>query len=223
MGEMIKYKRPDGKEAGGYYASPADKKNAPGVVVIQEWWGINPQLKRICDRWAQAGYRALAPDIYNGKLTTDMNEAAKLMNGTNFIEAAEQYVRGAVQHLKKEGGKVAVTGYCMGGAITIISAVKIPEADAAVCFYGIPPDTVAHPKDIKIPFQGHFANTDDWCNPKAVNDLEAKLKTSRSKFEIYRYDAQHAFCNEDRKEVYNEAAAKQAWERAQKFVKANVG
>lgn len=224
MGDMISYKRPDGSEAGGYLANPAAGESAPGVVVIQEWWGLTDQIKGVCDKYADAGYRALAVDLYDGKVTKDLDEAAKLMNATNFVEAAEQYVGGAVSYLKETGSpKVAVTGFCMGGAVTVISAVKVPNADAAACFYGIPPTEVADPKDIKIPFIGHFADHDEFFSSDKTDALEAGLKEGGAKATVHRYDAQHAFCNEQRPEVYNEAAAKQAWERTMDFLKQNIG
>src|SRR5690606_35950443 len=109
-------------------------------------------------------------------------------------------VRACVQHLKQTSAKVAVGGFCLGGAITVIAAVHVPEVDAAVCFYGIPPATVADPAQVRVPFQGHFANIDEWCTPAAVDALEQGLAKSGCSFEIYRYDAQHAFANESRPE-----------------------
>jgi len=222
MGEMIQFKRPDGKTCPGYLAKPKQGDKSPGVVVIQEWWGLNDQIKKTADRFAQAGYRALVPDLFRGKVAKSADEANHLMTGLNWGDAGTQDVRGAVQYLKT-GGKVAVLGFCMGGALTIIAGVKAPETDAAVCFYGIPPKEAADPAQMRIPFQAHFGSKDNWCTPAAVNSLEATLKHSKAKFEIYRYEADHAFMNEQRPEVYDAAAAKLAWERSLKFLKTNVG
>ena len=112
-------------------------------------------------------------------------------------------------------------GFCMGGALTIAAAVHIHEVNAAVCFYGIPPKDFADPAKIRVPFQGHFANQDDWCTPAAVNDLEQVLKSAGVKHEIYRYDAAHAFANE-RSAAYDVACANQAWDRMSAFLKANI-
>jgi hypothetical protein len=112
---------------------------APGIVVIQEWWGLNDQIKGVADRLAKAGYRALVPDLYRGKVTVEAEEAEHLMKGQNFGDAAGQDVRGAVQHLKGKSVKVGVTGFCLGGALTVLSAVHVPEAGAAVIWYGYPP------------------------------------------------------------------------------------
>jgi len=223
MGTSISFRRPDGKEATGYLAK-AGRANAPGVVVIQEWWGLQDQIKGITDRFALAGYDALAPDLYAGTVVPyhDREAAGKEMGSLNFIDATEQTVRGAAQLLKKSGAKVGLTGFCLGGAVTIIGACRIPELSAAVCFYGIPPESVAKPADIKVPFQAHFANQDDWCTPAAVDAFEAALKAAGRNAEVFRYDASHAFVNEQR-DVYDRAAAELAWGRTLKFWATHLG
>jgi carboxymethylenebutenolidase len=219
MGETIQFQRPDKGTCSGYLATPKAEPGAPGLVVIQEWWGLNDQIKKTADRLAGAGYRVLVPDLYRGKVTTAADEANHLMTGLNFPDAAGQDIRGAVQHLKQKSKKVAVGGFCMGGALTILSAVLVPEMDAGACFYGIPPLEATELKKIKIPLICHFATQDDWCTPAKVDELEAALKESKSQCEIYRYSAQHAFMNEARPEVYDAASAKTAWERTLKFLK----
>jgi carboxymethylenebutenolidase len=218
MGNTIQFKRPDGKTCPGYLASAKGDAGAPGFVVIQEWWGLNPQIKKTADRLAEAGYHALVPDLYRGKVASAADEAAHMMAGVNFPDAAEQDIRGAVQYLKQTSKKVAVGGFCMGGALTLLAAGRVPEMDAGACFYGIPPANVLDPKTIKVPLICHFANQDDWCTPAKVDDLEAALQQSKSKFELYRYNAHHAFMNEARPEVYDGQSAKAAWERTMKFL-----
>jgi carboxymethylenebutenolidase len=219
MGTMIEFARPDGGRTKGYLALAGQGR--PGVVVIQEWWGLNDQICGVADRFARAGYNALAPDLYKGRVTTEPDEANHLMSGLDFVGATHQDLRGAAQHLKGQGGKVAVMGYCMGGALTIAGAEHIPEVAAGVCFYGIPPRGFADPARIRVPLQCHFANQDDWCTPAAVDDLEKVLKGAGIKHEIYRYDAAHAFANE-RSAVYDVACANQAWERMATFLKAQI-
>ena len=218
MGEMIHFNRPDGKTCPGYVATPKTGSSQPGFVVIQEWWGLNDQIKKTADRLAGAGYRALVPDLYRGKVATASDEANHLMTNLNFPDAAGQDVRGAVQYLKHSSKKVAVGGFCMGGALTILAALRVPEMDAGACFYGIPPLDAAELTKIQIPLICHFANMDDWCTPAKVNELEAALKRSKSQFELYRYDAQHAFMNEARPEVYDAVSAKTAWKRTFEFL-----
>ena len=222
MGTRISFPRVDGKPAGGYLAK-AEAAKAPGVVVIQEWWGLQDQIQGICDRLALAGYQALAPDLYAGTVVPyhDAEAAAREMNSLNFAEATDQVVRGAVQHLGKGGVKVGLTGFCMGGAVAVLGACRIPEVAAAIAFYGLPPENAFKPGDIRIPFQGHYANTDDYITPKKVNAFEAGLKAAKGDFEIFRYDAGHAFMNEQR-DVYDREAAELAWKRMLAFWKKHL-
>jgi carboxymethylenebutenolidase len=217
MGTKVTFQRPDGKEASGYLAK-AGRAKTPGVVVIQEWWGLQEQIKGICDRLALAGYEALAPDLYAGVVVPyhDMESASREMNSLNFLEATDQVVRGAAQLLERTGVKVGLTGFCLGGAVTILGAARVPEFTAAVCFYGLPPETVAKPADIKVPLQAHFAQRDDWCTPAAVDKFETGLRAARKNAEIFRYDADHGFINEQR-QVHDRAAAELAWGRMLAF------
>jgi carboxymethylenebutenolidase len=219
MGNMIEFKRPDGKTCAAYLANPAAGASAPGFVVIQEWWGLNDQMKKTADRLAEAGYRALVPDLYRGKVAKAPDEANHLMSGLNFVDAAGEDIRGAAQYLKQSSKSVVVGGFCMGGALTLLSALKVPEMDAGAVFYGLPPIDFGAFRGVKIPMILHFANIDDWCTPAKVSELEAALKASPSKFELYRYDAKHAFMNEMRPEVYDAASAKTAWDRTLAFMK----
>jgi carboxymethylenebutenolidase len=225
MGKTINYKRPDGQSVVGYLAEPANGTAAPGMVVIQEWWGLNDQIKGVADRLAAVGYRALVPDLYRGKVALEANEAEHLMNNLNFGDAAGQDVRGAVQHLRASGSaKVGVTGFCMGGALTLLAAVNVPEADAEVVWYGYPPLEYIDASRIKAPLMGHWA-TEDAAFPIAkVDELEKKLRDANVNFEFHRYQAKHAFANEtaDSKNLpilkYDAAAAELAWRRTLDFL-----
>jgi carboxymethylenebutenolidase len=224
MGKMTSYKRPDGKSVNGYLAEPAQAAKAPAMVVIQEWWGLNDQIKGVAEKFAQAGYRALVPDLYRGKVALEANEAKHLMEGLNFGDAAGQDIRGAVQYLKKDSPKVGVTGFCMGGALTVLSAVNVPEADAEVIWYGYPPLQYVDASKIKAPLLGHWALHDQAFAISGVDELEKKLKAANVKYEFHRYDAKHAFANEtaDTKKLdmlkYNPKAAEQAWKRTLEFL-----
>ena len=222
MGTMMQFKTPNGGSTAGYLATPKAGDDAPNLVVIQEWWGLNDQIKKVADRFAEQGYRALVPDLYHGRVTQDPDEANHLMTGMDWGGATQQDVRGAIQHLKANGRKAGILGFCMGGAITVIAGVHIPELDAAVCFYGIPPVDAADPRQMRVPFQGHFATQDDWCTPAAVQAFAEQLKSSKAKHELFSYEAQHAFFNEQRPEVYDAAASKQALERSLAFLKQNL-
>ena len=215
MGSMIDFKRPDGSTCKGYMAEAG--KDKPGIVVIQEWWGLNDQICGVADRFARAGYNALAPDLYRGRVTAKPDEANHLMEGLNFPDATHQDLAGAVKHLKATSRKVGVMGFCMGGALTVAACVHVPSIDAGVCFYGIPPGDFADPAKIKAPLQGHFANKDDWCTPAGVDALEKAMKGAGAKPDIHRYDAEHAFANE-RSAAYDVACANLAWERMLAFL-----
>lgn len=165
------------------------------------------------------------PDLYRGKIALDANEAEHLMNNLNFGDAAGQDVRGAIQYLKASGSKKAgVTGFCMGGALTILSAVNVPEADVGVIWYGYPPLEYVDASKIKAPLLAHWA-TDDQAFPIAgVEELEKKLRSAAVNFEFHRYHAKHAFANEtaDSKNLamlkYDPAAAELAWRRTLVFL-----
>lgn len=221
MGEMIEFGRPDGGHTRGYLAQAGAGR--PGVVVIQEWWGLNDQICGVADRFARAGYNALAPDLYEGRVTTEPDEANHMMSGLDFPGATHQDIRGAAQYLKTMGSKVCVMGFCMGGALTVAAAVHVPETDAAVCFYGIPPQEFADPAAIKVPFQAHFANRDDWCTPAAVNALEAVMTKAGAPLDLYRYDAAHGFFNERSEANYDAASANLAWQRMADFLAGKFG
>ncbi len=220
MGATITFKRPDGRDAQGYLAN-AGRGNAPGLVVIQEWWGLSEQIKAIVDRFALAGFDALAPDLYSGVVVPyhDADAAGKAMASLDFKDATAQTVRGAAKYLKQNGSKVGITGFCMGGAVAIVAAAQIPEFVAAVAFYGLPPADLVKPADVKIPLQGHFADRDDFITPASVDAFEAGLKAAGKDYEFFRYDADHAFANEQRVAVHDRRAAELAWSRAIAFFK----
>jgi carboxymethylenebutenolidase len=220
MGQTIAFTRPDGGTTNGYLAN--SNIGRPGIVVIQEWWGLNDQICGVADRFARAGYNALAPDLYNGRVTQEPDEANHLMSGLDLASATHQDLRGAVRHLKALCSKVAVMGFCMGGVLTIAGLVHVPEVEAGVCFYGIPDPAFANPAKITKPLQGHFANQDGWCTPAQVDALELAMSGNSRKPEIFRYDAKHGFFNE-RDGAYDVACADRAWERMAVFLKAMLG
>jgi len=229
MGQMISFKRPDGASVQGYLAEPKGGAAAPAMVVIQEWWGLNDQIKGVADKLAGEGYRALVPDLYRGKLALAVNEAEHLMTNLNFGDAAGQDVRGAVQHLKASGSKKAgVTGFCMGGALTLLSLVNVPEADAGVCWYGYPPLEYIDAAKIKAPLLAHWATQDAAFPIARVDELEKKLREANVRFEFHRYNAKHAFANEtaDSRKLpiveYDAEAAALAWRRTMEFLDRNL-
>lgn len=225
MSQTVQFQRPDGVSVSGYLAEAERPLGA--VVVIQEWWGLNDQIRGVARRWADAGFTALVPDLYRGKSTVEAEEAHHLMSRLDFGQAASQDVRGAVQYLKglKLGsGKVGVTGYCMGGALTVLSSAFVPEADAAVVWYGMPPLEYVDAGKIRIPLQAHWATQDEFFKIAGVDALEARLAEAGVAYEGHRYLAHHAFANETAQgpgrlpqTQYDAAWAQQAWDRAMRF------
>ncbi len=231
MGHMIEFKRPDGQTVHGYLAEAPHAHGS--LVVLQEWWGLNDQIRGVADRAAAAGFTALVPDLYRGKSTVEAEEASHLMTSLNFGDAASQDVRGAVRYLKARkvgSGKVGVTGFCMGGALTVLSSMLVPEADAAVVWYGLPPLEYVDASKIKIPLMAHWATQDKVFSMDSVEALEQKLRAAGVRYEPHRYLASHAFANETaqgpaRLEVtqYDAAWAQLAWDRTMRFLGAHLG
>jgi len=220
MAQMIEFQRPDGATSQGYLAEAA--AGAPALILIQEWWGLNDHIRGLAERFAAAGFTTLAPDLYRGRLASSADEASHLMTGLDFADATHQDLRGACQRLAAGGRKVGVLGFCMGGALTVAAAVHVPGLAAAVCFYGIPPAGLADPAQIKIPFQGHFASRDDWCTPAAAAALEKAMRAAGAQPELYHYQADHAFFNNARPEVFDAACAQLAWERSLSFLRRHL-
>ena len=229
MGTMVNFARPDGKTVPGYLAEPA-ASSAPAIVVIQEWWGLNDQIRGVADRLASAGFQALVPDLYRGKATVEQEEAHHLMTSLDFGDAAGQDIRGAVQFLKARAPKVGLTGYCMGGALTLLAATQAPELDAAVVWYGCPPLEYIDASKIKMPLQGHWATQDEFFKIDTVAALEEKLTAAGVGFEFHRYLAHHAFANETAvgpgriaATQYDPVGAQQAWDRTMRFFGKHLG
>lgn len=218
----------NGSQGSGYLAVP-DAGSGPGVVVIQEWWGLNDQIKEVCDSFAKEGFVALAPDLYRGKVTTEPDEAGKLMMALNIEQAAKD-MAGAIGFLQSNDAvtsqKVGVTGFCMGGGLALWLATLRPDDVAAVVpFYGIIPWPAAQPDYSKLqaPVQGHYAENDDFASPEQAKLLEDELKGLGKTVEFFIYPgAEHAFTNHHRPEVFHAEHSKTANQRAIEFLRANV-
>ncbi len=205
-------------EASGVLVTPeAGGHKPPGIVVLQEWWGVNAHVQSIVARYAAAGFVAIAPDLYHGKIAKDAEEAGRMMKALDFGKAVQE-IAGAVAYLReRSNGKIAVTGYCLGGALAFASAVNIRGLAAVVPFYGLPGDLDW--SKIDAPIQAHFARHDDWATVAGANKIKDAVKVA---MELHVYDAQHAFANDTRPEVYNAEAAKLASDRALAFVRAHT-
>lgn len=226
MGELIEFASNGGK-ASGYLALP-EGGTGPGVIVIQEWWGLVPHITDVCDRFASEGFVALAPDLYDGKKTTEPDEAGKEMMALQIPEATKD-MSGAVDELLRRaaGAHVGVVGFCMGGGLALVLAAARPDAvSACVPFYGLIPWPDAAPDFSKMTaaVQGHYAAKDEYFTPEAVRALEAQLKDLGKDVELNVYpDTDHAFFNDTRPEVYDPEASTIAWRRTIDFLHTKVG
>jgi len=199
----------------GYLAQPA-LGMGPGVVVIQEWWGLVPHIQEVCERFAHQGFVALAPDLYHGKAASEPDEARKLLMEMDRDRAVQE-ITAAVNHLKGLAqvtlNKVGVVGFCMGGMLAITTTAASDQVDAAVAFYGLPRDLSIAGR-IRAPLLGLFAEHDHSFTPETVRDFEKELEKSGAPHEIHIYPGtQHAFFNDTRPNIYDPQAAQDAWER----------
>jgi carboxymethylenebutenolidase len=218
--ETITY-HANGGSASGFLARPDDQDAHPGVIVIQEWWGINDHIKDICGRFAAAGFIALAPDLYHGRviLNGEPNEAQKASMSLDQTEVAKN-LHGAVQTLRGRADvapkKIGVTGFCMGGRLALVVATdEGSDIGAVVSFYGGGYDpTEADVQAMQCPVLAIFGGADG-STPEPVREKFRKYLTDNGKtFDMVVYpDAQHAFFNDTRPEVYDSAAAADAWSR----------
>jgi carboxymethylenebutenolidase len=225
MGGMIRFPA-NGHTTAGYLALPASGRG-PGLLVIQEWWGLVDHIKDLADRFAAEGFVALAPDFYDGKTTKSPDDAAKLFMALN-IDRAAMDLRGAADFLIRHGAvtspKVGVIGFCMGGQLALYAGMAYPDRIAAtVDFYGIHPKVAIDPAQVKVPVLGHFGERDGSIPADGVHKLAAAVKAAGGSFDAHYYPADHAFFNDTRPEVYDRASAALAWGRSLEFLRRNVG
>jgi carboxymethylenebutenolidase len=224
-GEIVAFKS-NGHDAQGYLVVPASG-SGNGVIVIQEYWGLVPHIKDVADRFAAAGFVALAPDLYHGQSTTEPNEAGKLMMAMR-IDEAEKDLSGAIQYLLNHkattGKKVGTVGFCMGGALSLYAASKNSQVGACVVFYGGHPNVKPDLPNLQAPMLGIYAERDQFVTPESVRELERQLKELGKSAEMHIYpDVDHAFFNDQRPDVYNSRAAEDAWQRVIRFFAQHLG
>lgn len=227
MGEIVEFPS-NGHGASGYLAVP-DSGGGPGVIVIQEWWGLVPHITDVCDRFAAAGFVALAPDLYHGETTTEPDEAGKLMMALNLEQAATD-MGGAVDHLLSldavTSAGVGVVGFCMGGALALLLAVeRADQVLACAPFYGTIPfvESSVDWSKLQAPVRGHFASDDGFFTADKVRVLEAELQGLGKDVELVIHTGtDHAFFNDTRPEVYDAEHAAEAWEATIAFFRETV-
>ncbi|HEX7175922.1 MAG TPA: dienelactone hydrolase family protein [Pyrinomonadaceae bacterium] len=223
-GEMVEFGS-NGATARGYL-SVSEAGRGPGVVVLQEWWGLVPHIKDVCDRFAREGFVALAPDLYHGDVARSPDEAGKMMMALN-IERTEKDLRGAIDYLLGHeavaGAVVGAVGFCMGGVLSLYAASVNEQVGACVVFYGIHPKVEPPLEHLRAPVLGLYAERDASVPPAAVRELEARLRELGKSVEMHIYpDTDHGFFNDTRPEVYDDAAAEDAWRRTVAFFREHL-
>jgi carboxymethylenebutenolidase len=192
------------------------------VIVVQEYWGLNDNIKKIAGRFADENFIAVAPDLYLGEVTEDKQEAAKLMSNLKTEDGLDIINKAIITAQDKYGvTKIGITGFCMGGTFALEAACKLEGLHAAAPFYGDIPDEFTL-KGLKCPVLFISGTKDKWINPEKVAELERIAKTETLPIESVKYEADHAFFNETRPEVYDEAAAKDAWTKVIGFFNKNL-
>jgi len=203
----------------GYLARP--EAPGPGIVVIQEWWGLVPHIEDLADRFAREGFVALAPDLYHGKQTTSPDEAGKLMMSLRIDEAARDMasaIRYVLAQPETTGSTVGTIGFCMGGALSLFAASSNPEVGACAVFYGIHPDVKPDLTALRAPVLGIYGGRDTLTTPAAVRELDRRLTELGKRHQFHTYpDASHAFFNDQRPDVYDAVAAADAWSKTVAF------
>ncbi len=224
MSSPITFTAPHGSEVKGEISLPAGDDKAPGLVLVHEWWGLNDHIRNLADRFAAAGFVTLAPDLYQGKVAKDAAEAQELMVALDGKRALAD-LGAAAQHLlahPRVNGKVGVTGFCMGGAYAFVAATRLPEISAAVPFYGIPP---AGRADFALakPILAHFSATDQWATVAGAEAIKKEVEAAGGSMVLHVYDAEHAFMNDTRPDVYSPKNARLAWDRTITFLHEQLG
>ena len=223
--EFIQFQA-NGGTAGGYLAAPAEGGPHPGVIVIQEWWGLNPNICDIANRLAAEGYAALAPDLFNGELTREPDVAQKLMMKLEEPRAL-QIMNGAVAALQARGDvaadRIGATGFCLGGGMTLLLAMHNPAVKAAAPFYGTPGQGMGAAGNIAGAVEGFFAGKDDWVNAEAVEAIRSALADAGVRHDIHVYEnSEHGFFNDTNPGAHDPEAAADAWQKLKAFFAAEL-
>jgi carboxymethylenebutenolidase len=219
---MVKFPA-NGGTTDGYLATPASGKG-PGVLVIQEWWGLVGHIKNVADRFAAEGFTALAPDMYHGKTANEPDGAGKLFMALN-IGQAEKDLKGASAYLGQHSStaRLGAVGFCMGGQLALFAATLNPSIGATVDFYGVHPNVKPDYSKLSGPVLGLFAEKDGFVTPETARQVDADIKKAGKQSEIHIYPGvDHAFFNDENKGAYNKAAADDAWRRTLAFFRTNL-
>ena len=217
--------RANGHITSGHLAAPPSG-TGPAVIVIQEYWGLVPHIVDVCERFAAAGFVALAPDLYHGAVAKSPDAAGKLYMALNIDQAGKD-MRGAADHLLAHPAVFDVTagivGFCMGGQLALYAGAEYPgRFSAVVDFYGMHPNVRIDPARVRVPVLGHFGAHDKSFPESQVRALAHAVEAAGGSFMVHFYDAGHAFFNDARPAVYSQENAMLAWDRTLTFLKEHV-
>jgi carboxymethylenebutenolidase len=217
----------DGRKAKGHLAVPKSGRG-PAVIVLQEWWGLVPHIVGVADRLAAEGFVALAPDMYQGRATTNPDEAGRLMMALDVPKVALD-LRGAIDFLRARpecsSKTVGTVGFCLGGQLSLYAAcVHADAVGACVDYYGVHPKVKPDVTKLRAPVLGFFGGKDSLVNAQIVGELDARLTAAGKDHDFRTYPGvNHAFFNDTRPEVYDANAAKDSWTRALAFFRKHLG
>jgi carboxymethylenebutenolidase len=224
--QNVKFDR-DGTTISGYLQLPPSGRG-PGLIVIQEWWGLDDHMVSIVDRFAAEGFVALAPDLYGGRVTHGVEEAGQIL-GSLSVEDAAAKLAGAVDYLLGQDAvtseRVGAVGFCMGGGfVLLLAAQEGRKIGAAVPFYGVGPGVPDTYRSVTAPIQGHYGEQDEMYPVDQAHQLEQQIRDeSQGSVEFFYYPAGHAFHNDkDKLGTYDKESAELAWNRTLEFLRANV-
>lgn len=222
-GQLIEFPA-NGHTTTGYLATPPSGQG-PGLLVLQEWWGLVDHIKDVTDRFAAAGFVALAPDLYHGESTKSPDEAGRKLMALDIARAGQD-LRGAADHLLSlpavSPKKVGALGFCMGGQLALFAATEHDQISACVDYYGVHPNVSPDFSKLRGPVLAHFGNEDGFVTPEVARALVESIEASGGAVEAHFYAAGHAFFNDSRPEAYAAEPAATSWERTLAFLRANL-
>lgn len=214
-----------GTGAKGEFAEPLSVTMAPGILVLNEGWGVDSHVLSLIQRVAHAGFLALAPDVYGGKVAADAGEAEVLMGRLDWDAALARIADGAsyLSGHPRCDGQIGLLGFGLGAGLAFAAASRLPDVGATVCFYGLPAKGCFKPESVRSPVLAHFASRDPWARPERGKEIQEQIRHAQGQMDVCIYEADHAFVNDSRPEVYAPDMAILAWERTINFLREQLG
>jgi carboxymethylenebutenolidase len=225
MTTKVRFSTNAGEEIEGALCEPPGSGKTGAVVVVHEGYGLNEVMKLHCEQFAQAGFLALAPDLFQGKVAKNDREMTGIIGTFDFQKAVGD-IGEAVTYLRSHArgnGRIAVAGFSLGGALTLAAARYVPALEAAVAFYGLPRFPSDEFANVKTPICGHYARVDDWANPRTVEEIQGKVRSGGGQMDVYIYDAKHGFMRSTDSSTYDPKSAELAWQRTVDFLHRHIG